>query len=649
TNSPSIQSQLNYLHDLRIRVILVGRCCNWDQFRAAVEMGDCQNDIGTSVMASELVWRSEEETKAAKDLVSSIASLCSLFEKLISLVKDYLITFPTYYVHDSHEHIIEFRSSSIAEALVSLESIKLFLYPNIRSMPRLIRKHCVRLVLDFCKSLYREDKHGDQHPLYYYSCRKTLVSLLKLMGFKNTSKYIYVTQRSDTIRKLYPFVRELAKSLCRGIHKFRELSHAKVPTSLRLSIENDVQLLAFFSRYVIRAIEDHVILKCQSLPLNMYDDIFEKPCYLGEILFLENMYEDLNLEFIQFLAKVKGDVWYGIFFDYTPTWPSYLSVLRELKKFSKIFLNYEKDLLTQVSKYPYQMDILVRLSKRSDDLLWLLDYKNLIYPISRDYLLMKMFPEVKLDFENQHKMLIDRSHILTESFEQLSLGTSKSLRCGLSVEFRNEEAVGYGVLREWFFIICQELFDPKGSLFLACPSDPRRFFPNPAPVVPRHRNYFVFAGRVIALALMHKWVISLDDIEDADPVMYKSCKRILEMDADSADSEALGLTFLCPGGNSIIVNSKNREQYIELLIQHCFVKSIAKKLSYFTRGFGDILYLDLMLLGSGEAISVKDWKPHTEYQICWFWEVVRGYVYEAETRASLFLDLCELPSCKWIL
>ncbi|KAI3909343.1 hypothetical protein MKW92_045741, partial [Papaver armeniacum] len=290
------------------------------------------------------------------------------------------------------------------------------------------------------------------------------------------------------------------------------------------------------------------------------------------------MYEDFNLV-IQCLAKVKGDVWYGRFFDYTPTWPSYIYL-----------------------KYQYQMDVLIKLSKRSDYLLWLLPYKNLINPISRDYLVMKMFPEVKLDFENQHKMLIDRSQILTESFEQLSLGTSKSLRCGRSVEFRNEEAVGY------------------------------------APVVPRRRNYFVFAGRVIALALMHKvqvgitfdpvffyqlagGVISLDDIQDADPVMYKSCKRILEMDADSVDSDALGLTFV--------------REFEEFGSRsggaHCFVKSIAEKLSYFTRGFGDILCerglqkiffrnleledLDLMLLGRGEAISVKDWKAHTEYHL----------------------------------
>ncbi|KAI3909346.1 hypothetical protein MKW92_045744 [Papaver armeniacum] len=571
---------------------------------------------------------------------------------------------PTYNVHDTEDHIIEFMCSGTPKALVSLvlnsptqcykqageESIKLFLYPDIRSIPKSIRKHCA------C-----EDNYGNQHPLYY-SCRKTLVSLLKSMGFRNTSKYIYVPEPSDTIQEFYPFVKELARSLYCGLNTFNEFPLTMVPASLRLSIDNDVRLLAFFSRYMIRAIEDHVRSKSQSLPLNMLDDFRNQPCYLREIDFFRIVYDDLRTEFILCLGKIKEDVLHGKVFNYTPRWPSYLSVLRELKKFSKIYLNYEEDLFSEVREYQYQVDVLVRLSKRSD-VLWLLEHKDSIRSNSRSYLLMKMFPEVKFDFEKQHTMLIDRSQILTESFKQLSLGNSASLRRGLSVEFRNEEAVGYGVLREWFFMICQELFDPK------------------APVDNRHHSYFEFAGRVIALALRHNvqvgisfdrvffvqlagGVISLEDIRDADPDMYKSCKKILEMDADFVDSDAdvLGLTFvrefeefgskrvveLCPGGNSITVDSKNREQYIELLIQHCFVKSIAEKLSYFTRGFGDILCergllkiffqslelkdLDSMLLGSGEAISVNDWKAHTEYygykenddQICWFWEVVEG-------------------------
>jgi E3 ubiquitin-protein ligase NEDD4 len=47
------------------------------------------------------------------------------------------------------------------------------------------------------------------------------------------------------------------------------------------------------------------------------------------------------------------------------------------------------------------------------------------------------------------------------------------------MEFKNEEATGPGVLREWFFLVTQAIFDPQNALFVACPSDRRRFYPNP--------------------------------------------------------------------------------------------------------------------------------------------------------------------------
>jgi E3 ubiquitin-protein ligase NEDD4 len=153
--------------------------------------------------------------------------------------------------------------------------------------------------------------------------------------------------------------------------------------------------------------------------------------------------------------------------------------------------------------------------------------------------------------------------------------------------------------------------------------------------------------------------ISLEDIRDADPCLYNSCKQILQRDPEFIDSNALGLTFvreveelgsikvveLCPGGKGIVVNSKNREKYVNLLIQHRFVTSISDPVSRFARGFADILSnpgeqklffrsleledLDWMLYGSESAICVEDWKAHTEYsslietdpQISWFWKV----------------------------
>lgn len=191
-----------------------------------------------------------------------------------------------------------------------------------------------------------------------------------------------------------------------------------------------------------------------------------------------------------------------------------------------------------------------------------------------------------------------------------------------------------------------------------------------------HLDYFGFAGKVIALALMHKIqigivfdrvfflqlagrAISLEDIRDADPYLYSSCKQILEMDPDAIDQDALGLTFiheveelgtrkvieLCPGGKSMVVNSKNRGEYVDFLIYQRFVKAISEQVSNFAKGLISIMNckriqrsffqcldledLDGMLHGSENAISVDDWKAHTEYngfnetdaQISWFWKV----------------------------
>jgi hypothetical protein len=194
-------------------------------------------------------------------------------------------------------------------------------------------------------------------------------------------------------------------------------------------------------------------------------------------------------------------------------------------------------------------------------------------------------------------------------------------------------------------------------------------------VNPGHLTYFRFCGRVIALALMHRvqidalfaltffkqlagLPISWEDSKDADPILYDSCKKILEMDAEEIDSDCLGLTFvaeveelgkhkqleLCPGGREMVVNSENRRQFVELLVHKRLVSSISEQTKMFAQGFTDLLVnansvqflqaiapedLDLLLFGQDRPICVEDWKKHTEIhdysatdeQICWFWKV----------------------------
>ena len=76
-----------------------------------------------------------------------------------------------------------------------------------------------------------------------------------------------------------------------------------------------------------------------------------------------------------------------------------------------------------------------------------------------------------------------------------------------------------------------------------------------------HLSYFKFCGRVIGLALMHRaqidmvlartffkqsagLSISWEDTQHADPFLFSSCKKILEMDPDSLDEDVPGFTFV---------------------------------------------------------------------------------------------------------
>lgn len=192
---------------------------------------------------------------------------------------------------------------------------------------------------------------------------------------------------------------------------------------------------------------------------------------------------------------------------------------------------------------------------------------------------------------------------------------------------------------------------------------------------PLHLEYFNFAGRMIALVLAHNIQvgimfdrtfylqlagtdISLEDIKDADPYFYSSCRQILDMDPVLLDEDALALTFvneveelgsmkvieLISNGKNIIVNSRNRKDYVELLIQHRFLTCVADQLTEFAKGFSEIVgneqiqklvfqtleFEDLDGILRGKiTISVQDWKVHTEYdgytetdsQIQWFWKV----------------------------
>ncbi|KAA8515599.1 hypothetical protein F0562_018790 [Nyssa sinensis] len=682
------------------RLIYRGKQLQWEQ-----SLADCsiQNDAGLQLVGR---MRSTEHPQAwqlINDMVSVICRLCKEdmtrdSKDVKSRLTEFLMMTPRSDSEAAAGHLQIFMSSCAPAALVMLyispikgnkecadESIRHFINSSQNVLPKNIHSQCAPIVLEFCKLLGRT---APDDPLYSL-CRSSLGSMVEYIDIGRGSKNGDCNKALIAVQEIFPFVSELATRLSYDLGSGMELS-----MSGKL-LQTDIHDFTAFLLPLRTAIIEQVGLG-GLISIPFHEGGHNLPCYGEEIKFLHGIFTDLMVKMDQCLLKMEGcltvkEKGEGAQ-NHHLEWSQYLTILKELNSISKIYQGAEEQFWTILRFRKVSLCyLIIKYAKRSDDHMWILKHKDVTDFESRRHLAMMMLPEVKDEYEELHEMLIDRSQLLAESFEYIAHADPEVLRSGLFMEFKNEEATGPGVLREWFFLVCQAIFNPQNALFVACPNDRRRFFPNPASKVdPLHLEYFSFSGRVIALALMHKvqvgivfdrvfflqlagQYVSLEDIRDADPFLYNSCKQILEMDAEVVDSDALGLTFvrevedlgsmkiveLCPGGKGISVNSRNREEYVDLLIQHRFVTSITEQVTHFAQGFAAILCkprlrqfffqsleledLDWMLHGSENAISVEDWKAHTEYngyketdpQIYWFWKIV-GEMSAEQRKVLLF-------------
>ncbi|GMY36712.1 E3 ubiquitin-protein ligase UPL5-like, partial [Fagus crenata] len=615
------------------RLIYRGKQLQWEHSLAECSI---QNDAGLQLVGRVRSTEHPHAWQVIDDIVSMVCQLCrgesfpSPTNHIKARMSEYLSSTPKEEEHLAAGHLQIFIYSSAPAALVMLymspekgnkdcadSSIRHFLNSCRNSLSKSFYNYCAPIVLEFCKLLRRA---ADEDPLYLL-CRSTLGTMLESIGplTKNVRGGGVIV-----MEEILPFISEMASRLCRDLG-----SSMETPTSMgpqRGDVrEGDVR---DFTAFVLPLRTMIMVLVSfeGKIPVSFVEGEGYKHPVLGqELEFLYRLYVDLLKKMEGCLKKMevcltvkqKGEsetVYSG--------WDQYLAILKELHGISKIYQGAEEQFWTVLRLTNTAVcALIIKYAKHTDDHQWLLERKDVTDFESRRHLAMMMFPEAKEDYEELHEMLIDRSQLLAESFEYIQRADPEALHAGLFMEFKNEEATGPGVLREWFFLVCQAIFNPENALFVACLNDRRRFYPNPASRVdPLHLEYFSFSGRVIALALMHKVqvgivfdrvfllqlagkYISLEDIKDADPCLYNSCKQILDMDSDFIDTDALGLTFvreveelgsrkvveLCPGGKSIVVNSKNREEYVRLLIENRFVTSISEQVSHFAQGFGDIL------------------------------------------------------------
>ena len=405
---------------------------------------------------------------------------------------EYLSTTPKEEEQLAVGHLQIFMLSSAPAALVMLymsmeegnrdcadSAIRHFLNISLNSLPKCHHNYCAPIVLEFCKLLRRA---GDEDPLYL-SCRSTLGMMLEsiIPSMKRVAGAIVMEEN-------FPFISEMASRLRRDLGLSMETPGTAGPLS---SDVRDFTAFVLPLRTMIM-----VLVSFEGLiPVTFVEgEGYKHPVLAQELEFLYLIFIDLLNRMDECLRRMdgnlivkqkgEGEVVYS-------GWSQYLAILKELHGISKIYQGAEEQFWTvlRLSKTAL-CALIIKYAKRADDHQWLLERKDVTDFESRRHLAMMMFPEAKEDYEELHEMLIDRSQLLAESFEYIQRAESESLHAGLFMEFKNEEATGPGVLREWFFLVCQAIFNPENALFVACPNDRRRFYPNPSKLQLASNRFF---------------------------------------------------------------------------------------------------------------------------------------------------------------
>ncbi|XP_026733198.1 apoptosis-resistant E3 ubiquitin protein ligase 1 isoform X2 [Trichoplusia ni] len=298
-----------------------------------------------------------------------------------------------------------------------------------------------------------------------------------------------------------------------------------------------------------------------------------------------------------------------------------------------------------------------------------------------------------------------RSELLRSSLKATRHFTVQDWCKNFDVTFQGEQGVDWGgVRREWFSLLCAQLFDAKFGLFVSFHDSPTGLV-HPNPDRPPHLKlkHFELAGKLVGKCLYESALggsyrqlvrarltrsflaqiiglrVHYKYFEQDDPELYLSkIKYVLETDLDSGDSvpelyfaddvyDARGHLVethdLVPNGATIRVRNSSKVSYLDLLAQWRLAARVRPETDAFLRGLTllvpdnllaifDENELELLVCGTGE-VSVSDWRAHAlvsgsgrdwERLLGWFWAALANFSTEERARLLQFTTGCsQLP------
>ncbi|XP_041353724.1 apoptosis-resistant E3 ubiquitin protein ligase 1-like isoform X2 [Gigantopelta aegis] len=311
----------------------------------------------------------------------------------------------------------------------------------------------------------------------------------------------------------------------------------------------------------------------------------------------------------------------------------------------------------------------------------------------------------QLHLKRAHSRLpikIDRSNLLYNSYKITKHFDLSDWCKRFEITFLDEPGLDWGgLLREWFELLCSELFDPSCSgLFMRFSDDSQGLVhPNPKRNPEMKLKYYEFAGKIVGKCLYETSLsstyrqlvkarfsrsflaqliglrVNYKYFETDDPEFYKSKIKFIE----GNDIDDMELTFseeeyspsghlikvvdLIPNGSRVPVTNRNKLRYLDLLAQYRLTSSVKDEVEAFLKGLNELIpdnllsifdenELELLMCGTGNY-SIADFKMHHTVigasltftkVLDWFWTIVASFTEEQMARLLQFTTGCsQLP------
>ena len=303
--------------------------------------------------------------------------------------------------------------------------------------------------------------------------------------------------------------------------------------------------------------------------------------------------------------------------------------------------------------------------------LWSREASHLLHSRTRDQYARRLC-EDQIKQHRRCDIIVSRVALLGDSLREVAIVPSANvIRHGVRVRFAEELGEGDGVTRSWFVESARALTNPHNGLWESAVSESGACVPSPGSSVQRdHLNYFKFAGRLCALAVLHRCPIPLriathvmkfmmgrpvmgpEELRTADQPLASSLRRLLQESCDNMgltftatiENKALGTrteTDLKAGGGDLDVTDANKREYVQLFAKFRLVEQVRAQLEAMRGGFLEILphrfcegfapeHLVGLVAGDGADLCISEWRKHTRYHgysgkegvVQWFWNFV---------------------------